>query len=101
MNNGQFWTEAETQALKDLRAAGNSFAVIARFLKRTRNACIGHANRLRLNAPDRLITKEEHFSDVLAETGSIQQAGRAIGYDLDKSMSRFRKVCKELGWQAQ
>lgn len=39
------WTDDQRRRLKDLRAEGHSFSVICRVLGKTRNACIGEADR--------------------------------------------------------
>jgi len=98
---GNYWTPAEIQALKDLRAAGYRFSMIGRLLKRTRNSCIGQATRQRIGKPERERSWQEDFSDALAETGSIDKAAKAVGIAVDKGHSRFRQICKELGWQSR
>lgn len=40
------------------------------------------------------------FDDVLADTGSIEQAGAAIGVQLPAAKTRFARIRKDLGWQA-
>ncbi|WP_257556457.1 hypothetical protein [Sphingobium sp. CFD-2] len=46
-------------------------------------------------------TAAARFDDVLAETGSIERAGAAIGLGPASAHSRFSRIRKELGWQAQ
>lgn len=99
--NANFWTESERQSLRDLRAQGHTFRVIGKMIGRPRNSCIGQARRLGIPTPTVAITRQDHFDDVLADTGSVQKASLAAGYSLDDGMSRFYKVCRELGRQAR
>lgn len=57
-----FWTEANTDLLKELWAAGHSAGVIARHMKATRNAIIGKVHRLGL---DERPTSNHLLADVL------------------------------------
>jgi hypothetical protein len=43
----------------------------------------------------------DHFADVLAETGSIEEAARAVRVTVDVGRALFERICRALGPQAE
>ncbi|MBR2268298.1 hypothetical protein [Sphingobium sp.] len=45
--------------------------------------------------------RDAAFAEVLAETGDIDAAGRAVGVGHEGSKKIFAQIRRQLGWQAQ
>ena len=97
------WTPDEDLILRDGRAKGQSYAEIARLVGKSKNACIGRANKFGLLG-ERRTNKERNdalLCDTLAEGGSLADAAHRMGCSFEAAESRFERVRAELGWQAR
>ena len=95
------WTEQETKILRDLWKKGLTASQIAAQIPgKTRNACIGRAHRLNLEARavSRKITSKVKTENIIPDSNRGKKLGRKVKFS---SLSRFRSLLLDKNFESE
>jgi len=108
-----FWTEDQDAILRAKLADGKTFEQIGRVIGRTKNSCVGRADRLGIKSPKRSHVarkrkpgpvpcrdKVNAFAEALSELGTIAAAAASLGLSHQRGSQLMAQVRADLGWQA-
>lgn len=103
------WTHDKEETLKRLWAEGQTGSQISAVIGMSRNAVVGKAHRLGLNArPNPVETPEQRFErmvDLIADGPdmhiSIEAAARTVGLRAQSANRMWRELCKRKGRSAK
>ena len=95
------WTEQETKILRDLWKKGLTASQIASHIPgKTRNACIGRAHRLNLEARavSRKTTSKVKTENIVPDSNRGKKLGRKVKFS---SLSRFRSLLLDKNFESE
>ena len=102
------WTQAELDYIERNAAAGYTYEQIAAGLGRSRNSVAGAVRRLR-GIPDKRRIKQtqptlrriDQVAELLAKGKALSDIAEELGITRNAVKCAFKKIKRELGWQAR
>lgn len=95
------WDEEMIRRLNELLDRGLSRSAIGRTLGVTKDSVAAKIRRMWLDDKEIDVEQMDKFAEALENGASIKQAGIAVGVKDTRAREIFRKICKDLGAQAQ
>lgn len=92
------WTADEDLILRDGLAKGETFGMIGKRLERSRNACVGRAQRLGINQPEN--PRDILMAEMMADGATMNECATALGVSYASAEQRWLRIRRSIGWQA-